>query len=136
MKVNPYLNFNGTCKQAFELYAQVLGGEIVMMQKHGESQVADHMPAELHDTILHARLVFGDNLLMGSDSPPQYYAKPQGLYVSLQLDGVEEAERIYAGLSEGAEISMPLQETFWAARFAMLTDRFGTPWMINCDLKA
>jgi PhnB protein len=136
MKTNPYLNFNGDCKEAMEFYAKVLGGEIIHMQSHANSPMADPSCAEQGDKIIHARLAFGDSILMASDSPPEYYSKPQGIFVSLHVDTVAEAERVYAGLSEGGSIMMPLGETFWAVRFAMFTDRFGTPWMINCEKSA
>lgn len=135
MQINPYINFAGTCREAFELYKEVFGGEIVMMQTFGESPVAEHVPAETRDMIIHARLEFGGNVLMGSDAPPDRYEKPAGYYVSLQTDSPEEADRIYKVLSEGGTVEMELQPTFWAARFGMFTDRFGTPWMLNCDQK-
>lgn len=135
MTATPYLNFDGNCREAIELYADVLGGEIIMMQTHGESPIADETPPEQHDKILHARLEAGDVLLMASDAPPGYYSKPQGLFVSLNPDTVEDAERIYAALSKGGHVFMKLEETFWAERFAMFADRFGTPWMINAGEK-
>ena len=133
MTLNPYLTFKGQCKEAFELYAQVLSGEIVMMMPHRGTPAAEHVGEEGLDWILHARLEFNGQTLMGSDGPPEYYREPQGFYVSIQVDTPEQAERIFAALSEGGSIFMPLQETFWAVRFAMFTDRFGTPWMINCE---
>lgn len=133
MQLQPYLNFNGQCQEAFSFYAQCLGGTIVMMQTHGESPIAAQVPPEWHSRILHARLVVGDAVLMGSDSPPAYYAKPQGLYVSLQIDRVADADRIFSAFAEHGTVTMPLEKTFWAARFGMVVDRFGTPWMINCE---
>jgi PhnB protein len=133
MKVNPYLSFNGKCEEAFNLYKEVLGGELVAMMRFGESPMADQGTPELKDTIMHARLIFDGNVLMGSDSPPEYFQPPQGTYVSVSVDTTTEAERIYNGLLDGASIRMEIQETFWATRFAMLIDRFGTPWMINCE---
>jgi PhnB protein len=136
MQVNPYLNFNGNCKEAFELYAKVLGGKIEMMQTHGESPMADKVPPDWKDAIVHARLKIGDDVLMASDAPPQDYYKPQGLFVTLTVDKPAEADRIFNALSENGTIIMPIQETFWAARFAMFSDRFGTPWMVSCDKPA
>lgn len=134
MQVNPYLNFDGQCEEAFRFYEQVLGGKIEAMMTHGESPIAGEVPSEWHDRILHARLVVGDQVLMASDSPPEYYQKPQGLYVSLHVEDPAEAERIFRALAEGGTVTMPFQKTFWAAGgFGMLTDRFGTPWMINCE---
>ena len=136
MQVNPYLNFNGDCAEAFRFYERVLGGKIEMMMTHAESPMAEQTPPEQKDKIMHARLVIGDQVLMASDSPPGYYQKPQGLFVSLMVDTVEDAQRIYAALAENATVTLPLQKTFWAEQFAMLTDRFGTPWMIDCEAKA
>jgi len=136
MQLTPYLIFNGQCKEAFTFYEQCLGGKIVAMFAHKDTPVAEHVSAAAQDLIMHARLAVGDAVLMGSDSPPEMYEreeKPQGHYVSLHVDTPTEAERVYQALAEGAEVRMPLQETFWAQRFAMLVDRFGTPWMINCE---
>jgi PhnB protein len=89
-------------------------------------------PEGFKDKAMHATFVAGDLVLMGSDQPPQHYQKPQGVHISLQTDSVEEAERVFAELSEGGTITMPMGETFWAKRFGMFTDRFGIPWMIDC----
>lgn len=131
MKVNPYLNFPGTCREALEFYADVLDGEITaMMTAAGTPAEADVDPA----LIIHACLVVDGFKIMASDAPASMYVEPQGTYVLLGVDGVEEAERIYAAFEEGAKsIEMPIQETFWAHRFAMITDRYGTPWMISHD---
>ena len=91
------------------------------------------MPAEWHDKILHARLQIGDDVLMASDAPPGRRDKMQGFSVTLNIKEPAEAERIFAAFAEGAKVTMPLAETFWAQKFGMLTDRFGTPWMINCE---
>ena len=137
MQIHPYLNFDGQCREAFTFYQQCLGGTIEMMQTHGESPIAGDVPPEWHDRILHARLTVGAAVLMGSDSPPEYYAQPQGLYVSLQVDDPADADRIFRTLAEGGAVTMPFEKTFWAAGgFGMLVDRFGTPWMVNCDRAA
>lgn len=135
MKFTPYLNFNGQCAEAFRFYEQVLGGKLEMTT-HGESPIAGEVPPEWHDRIMHARLVIGDQVLMGSDSPPEYFQKPQGLYVSIQIDDTEKGERIFNALAEGGTVTMPFAKTFWAAGFGMVTDRFGTPWMVNCERAA
>lgn len=134
-RINPYLNFPGTCKQAVEHYAKVLGGTIEMMQTNGESPMKDQMPPERHNDVIHARLRIGDDVIMASDAPPQYFEKQQGLWVSFQADSVEHGEKIWAGLAEGGEVRMPFAETFWAPRFGMVIDRFGTPWMVNVEHK-
>jgi PhnB protein len=136
MQSNTYLNFNGQCKAAFDFYAQCLGGKISGIMTYGESPMAEQTSAEQRDKIIHVQLNVGDMVLMGSDAPPEYFEKPQGFNVNLQFDDVTEAERIFSALSENGTVKMPIQETFWSARFGMLVDRFGTPWMINCNLPA
>jgi PhnB protein len=132
MKLNPYLHFNGDCEQAFKFYEKCLGGKLTM-KRHRGSPAEAQCPPEWLDKILHARLVVGNETVMGSDAPPQYQLKPQGFCVSIGVDDPVEAERIYSALSENGTIRMPLQETFWARRFGMFIDQFGTPWMVNCE---
>jgi PhnB protein len=131
---HPYLNFNGQCREAFALYERCLGGKIEMMMTHGESPIAADVPSDWHDRILHARLVAGDVVLLASDSPPEMYEAPQGIHVSLLVDDPSEAARIFETLAAGGTVTMPFEKTFWAAGgFGMLVDRFGTPWMVNCE---
>lgn len=132
MRVTPYLNFDGNCAEAFAFYADLLGGTVDAMTHEG-TPMADELPPEWHGRIMHACLKAGDVELMASDSPPGRHQAAQGSYVSLHVDGVADAERIYAALAEGGAVQMPLEKTFWAARFGMVVDRFGTPWMINCE---
>jgi PhnB protein len=136
MQLNPYLTFNGQCEAAFKFYEKVLGGKIEAMMTFGGSPMEDRAPAEWRDKIMHARLTVGANVLMGSDAPPDRYEPMKGITVSIGVDDPAEAERIFHALAEGATVQMPIQQTFWAARFGMLTDRFGTPWMINCEQRA
>ncbi len=136
MKLNTYLSFNDECEAAFKFYEQCLGGKIDSMMTYGDSPMAEQTPPEKLDKIMHVSLIVGDTVLMGSDAPPQMFEKPQGFSVSLVFDDAVEAERIFNALAENGTVQMPLQETFWAARFGMVVDRFGTPWMINCDLPA
>src|SRR5450755_2404635 len=136
MQLNPYLNFNGNCEAALKFYEKCLGGKIAFKTTYGESPMAKETPKERLNHILHARLMVGDNVLMVSDCPPDRYDEPKGISVSLNIDTPKEAERIFAALSEKATVCMPIQETFWAQRFGMLTDQFGIPWMINCEKKS
>ncbi|MDA8092784.1 MAG: VOC family protein [Betaproteobacteria bacterium] len=131
MKFNPYLFFNGECRAAFEFYRDVFSGRIAMMMTAGESPMKDQIPPDQRDTIMHVRLEVGEQVLMGSDAPPERWQKPQGLAVTINVDDPVEAERLFARLSEDGSIGMPIQETFYAQRFGMCIDRFGTPWMIN-----
>jgi len=132
MRINPYLTFNGQCEEAFKFYEKCLSGTIAMMIPYANSPMAAEMAADWHYKIMHVTLALGDQVLQGADSTPGSYQKPQGFSVTLHLDATAEAERIFAGLSENGTVQFPLQETFWALRFGMLVDRFGTPWMINC----
>ena len=132
MKINPYLNFDGQCAEAFRFYARVLGGTLEM-RTFGDSPMAGEAPPEMRDRVVHVRLEVGDQVLMGSDSPPEHFQKPQGLWISLQIDRVADAERVFHALAEGGAVAMPFEKTFWATRFGMVTDRFGTPWMVNCN---
>lgn len=136
MKLNTYLSFNDECEAAFKFYEQCLGGKIESMMTYGDSPMAEQTPPEKLDKIMHVSLIVGDTVLMGSDAPPNYFEKPQGFSVSLVFTDPDEAERIFNALAENGTVKMPIQETFWSPRFGMLTDRFGTPWMINCDLPA
>jgi PhnB protein len=136
MELSPYLFFNGQCEAAFKFYENTLGGKIVAMMPHEGSPAAGQVPSEWRNKILHARLVVGDQALMGSDAPPDRYEKPQGFSVSIGIKDPAQADRIFHALAEKGTVHMPIQETFWAARFGMLVDQFGTPWMINCEKAA
>ena len=133
MQLNPYLFFTGNCKEAFSFYEKVLGGKILAMMTHKETPAAEHTKPEWQDKIIHARMTFGDQMLMASDAPPEHHRPMQGFSVSLTVPEPAEADRIFKAFSEGGQVTMPIQETFWAHRFGMLVDRFGTPWMINCE---
>ena len=140
MQLNPYLSFNGQCEAAFKFYEKVLGGKIeAMMPYEGSpegSPMAQQVPPERLSKIMHARLRIGDEMLMGSDSPPDHYEQMQGFSVTLGIDDPREAERVFHALSENGTMQTPIQKTFWAVRFGMLVDQFGTPWMINCEQAA
>ncbi len=134
MQINPYLFFTGQCEEAFKFYEKLLGGKIEAMLTHEGTPAENGVPPEWRRKILHARMTIGGHVLMASDAPPGRQQKPQGFSVSISVDDPTEAERIYKELAEGAvAVTMPIQETFWAKRFGMLTDRFGIPWMINCE---
>jgi PhnB protein len=132
MHVVPYLNFDGTCREAFEFYHQVLGGDPPEMVTIDDMPM-DNAGDDWKDRILHARLEFSGQVIMGSDTPPGGYSTPQGISVSLQLSDVPEGEQIFTTLSEGGTIQMPWEQQPWGAMFGMVTDRYGIPWMINCE---
>lgn len=136
MQLNPYLTFNGRCEAAFKFYEKVLGGKIEAMMTYGSSPMAEQTSPEWRNKVMHARLSFGDKMLMASDAPPDRYEAMKGIMVTLGIDDPGEAERIFRSLSENGTIQMPIQETFWALRFGMLVDQFGTPWMVNCEKPA
>lgn len=130
MKLNAYLNYGGNCKEAFRFYEQHLGGKITAMMSHADTPALNQVPPRLKDTIVYARMSIGETEIMGNDVPPERFQPIRSVYLSLAVTSNEEAERIYALLSDGGEIFMPMQETFFAHRFAMLRDKFGTSWMI------
>src|SRR6202035_3526504 len=119
------------CAEAFRFYEKHLGGRILMMMTHGENPGPSDIPPEWKNAVLYANMSIGGTNLMGSDVPPDRFAPMRSAYLSLTVDSTEEAERIHALLSDGGEIFMPMQETFFAFRFSMLRDKFGTSWMIS-----
>lgn len=133
MRVSPYVMFNGKCREALKFYEQLLGAKILFSMTFGESPAKEQMPPETYDLIIHATLSIGDQLLMASDAPPDRYEAPRGVYISLHLNDIAEGERIFKALSDGGKVQMPFEKTFWAERFGMCVDRFGVPWMVNCE---
>jgi len=128
MKLDVYLNYAGNCRQAFRFYEEHLGGNITMMMTHGQGPNAANLPAEQKEAILHARIEIGNTVVMGADIPN---SEPmRSAYLTLTVDSENEAERLYTVLSEDGQIFMKMEKTFFANRFAMLRDRFGTSWML------
>ena len=136
MKLNPYLSFNGQCEEAFKLYEQCLNGKITFIMTYGDSPMKEQAPPGWDKQIMHVTLALGDQVIQGSDVPPEQYRKPQGISLSLNLKDAAEADRIFETLSRDGVVQMPLQETFWALRFGMVVDQFGIPWLINCEKPA
>lgn len=135
MRINPYLNFAGQCREAFTLYQSVFGGELGMTA-HKDTPSAQHVPADMQDKIMHAILRIGDAVIMGSDAPMATANDFAGTYIAVHLTTPEEADRAFAALKDGGTVEMDLAETFWARRFGMLRDRFGVKWMFNVDKPA
>jgi PhnB protein len=133
MQLNAYLMFSGQCEEAFKFYERCLGAKIAVMMTYGESPAAKQTAPDRQKQVLHARLMVGDQVLMGSDAPPDRFKAPQGFFVSVSVQEPGEADRVFEALSERGNVVMPIQETFWARRFGMVVDRFGTPWMVNCE---
>ena len=130
MQLHTYLNFGGNCEQAFQFYQEHLGGNITMLMRHGEAPGPSQTGPEWKDKVLHARMNLGGTELLGADIPPDRFQPMRSAYLTLTLSSVEEAERVHGLLADGGEIFMKMEETFFAARFSMLRDRFGTSWMI------
>lgn len=125
--INGYLMFNGNCREAMEFYKDCFAGEL---------QISNYMEERTKDLVMHARLTQGGGLLMGSDADPERGVVAVGgnVRLAIECDGVEELDRIFAALSAGGEVTMPVQDTFWGARFGMLKDRYEVQWMLNHDL--
>src|SRR3954451_6646190 len=128
----PYLTFNGDCEQAVKHYTEVLGAKVDMMMRNSEAPPDMPCAPEQKNKIMHVRFSIGNDVLMASDAPPDYFRTPQGISVSLQIADPNEAERKFSALLAGGSITMPFGATFWAKGFGMGVDRFGIPWMINC----
>ena len=133
MIINPYLTFNGTCAEAFERYAEIFGAQITFMQKFSDAPMGESMPAGSADRVMHARIEFENAVLMASDAHTPGEVVYSGISVQMSIATVGEAKRVFDALAEGGEIGMPFGSTFWSAGFGSLTDRFGIPWLINCD---
>lgn len=135
MKVSPGLYFNGQCEEAFRTYERVLAGKITAIFNYGDSPMAAKYP-EMAKKVMHARLNIGDQMILGSDAPPEYFKPAQGSSICIETESVDDAERIFKELADGGTVTMPIQETFWAKRYGQLIDQFGTPWMINVSQPA
>ena len=128
MRMNAYVNFSGSCAEAFRYYEKHLGGKVGMIMTHGQSQEASRVGLEWKDKVLHARITIGDTELMAADIPN---AEPmRSAYLTLRTENDAEAERVFSALADGGQVLMPMVETFFASRFGQARDRFGINWMI------
>jgi PhnB protein len=130
MKLSTYLNYGGNCEEALRFYEKHLGARIETLRHYGDMPGATNIPHGQENYVMHAHVVLGGSVVLASDVPPDKFQPMRSVYLTLELDSVEEVDRIAALLNEGAEIFMPLQKTFYANRFTMLRDRFGTSWML------
>jgi PhnB protein len=130
MKLNPYLNFGGNCAEAFQFYEKQLGGKITMMMRFSDQPDPKNIPKGMENGVLYVNMQLAGSEVMGSDVAADRFQPMRSVYLSLSLDSDAEAERVYALLKDGGEIFMPMAETFFASRFGMVRDRFGTSWMI------
>jgi PhnB protein len=138
LAANPYLNFNGTTEEAFNLYKKVFGGEFAMVQRFKDTPEAGQVPADLGDKIMHIALPLGkNNMLMGTDAMEGLGQKAPSMgnnfYITISTESKEEADRIFKGLSDGGKVEMPMNDTFWGAYFGMLKDKYDVQWMISYD---
>jgi PhnB protein len=130
--LDSYLFFNGNCAQAMHFYERALGCKLEMMMTYGESPQPEHCPAGSADRIMHSRLVIDGRALMASDVPKGDAHKGiNGFALSLFYPTADEARRVFKTLADGGTVTMPMEKTFWAEAFGMLTDQFGTPWMVG-----
>ena len=133
MDVSPYLDFNGECEVAFTFYAECFGATLGPIFRYAGTPLADQVPANWQQKVMHASLMLGDRTVMGADAAPDRYEAPKGFSLSVQLTDIAEAERIFRRLATKGTIRTPLERTFWAARFGVVLDQFGILWLINCD---
>ena len=136
--INSYLNFNGNTEEVFSFYKSVFGGEYAMVMRYKDAPQENQMGEKDGEKIMHMALPVGQHtVLMGSDWPEAYGKPIEGSNVSLSIsaDSKEEADKIFNGLAEGGQVTMPMENTFWGSYFGMLKDRFGFNWMISYDEK-
>jgi PhnB protein len=133
VSLNPHLSFDAQCDEAFKFYERVLGGKITFKMTWGEMPGNEQFPKETHHLIMHVSMSINNQTLMGADSPPGHYQRPQGIHISLQFKDKSQGEKTFKALSEEGTVQMPFQQTFWSPGFGMCADRFGIPWMINCE---
>ncbi len=130
MKLHTYLNYGGNCAEAFRFYEQHLGAKILMLMTYDQSPDQNNIKPEQAKDVLYSRITIGETDIMGSDVAADRFQPMRSVYLSLSVDSAVEAERVYALLSDGGQVFMPMQETFFATRFAQLRDKFGTSWMV------
>lgn len=133
MQLHPYLTFNGQCEEAFQFYQRALGAKVEMLLLHEGTPAEAHVPTDWRKKVMHGRINLNGQTVMASDAPPTRYEQPRGFSINLSYQDPAEAERAFQALAEGGQVQMPIQETFWAVRFGMVADRFGIPWMVNCE---
>ena len=133
MQINAYLSFKGQCEEAFRCYERTFGGQLGTIFRYAGSPMADQVPADWQDKVMHTTLTLDGQVLMGGDVAPDRYEVPKGFSLSIQIKSAADAERIFHELARDGDVVVPLEKTFWAERFGMLVDRFGIPWLINCE---
>ena len=137
MTLNTYLHFNGNCREAFEFYRSVFGGEFTFIDTFANGPDDFEVPEEELDNIMHVSLPIGSSVLMGSDTPSSFGPANMGnnFSISCLTQSREETDELFAGISEGGTVTCPLADMFWGAYFGSCTDRFGINWQFNCEHK-
>ena len=133
MELSPYLMFKGNCEEALKFYEATFGAKIEDIHRYAGSPAEEHAPPDWGDKVMHARVIVGNTVMMASDAAPEHYSAPQGISIALGLNDTAKGEEIFSKLSEDGTVQMPFQSTFWAKGFGMCIDRFGIPWMVNCE---
>jgi len=133
MKANTYIFFDGNCREAFAFYEKLGIGTVQDLMANKDAPEGQQYDPARADNIMHGSLRIGDVLLMASDMPKDWYKKPEGYNIHLAASDIPEAEKLFAALSEGGTVQMPLEKTFWAERFGAVVDRFNIPWMVSVD---
>ena len=135
MELSAYVSFKGDCEAAFEFYAEVLGAKPGLLFRYADSPMADVVPLGWENKIMHGSVTVGRHLLEGADVPPDRYEEPKGFSLSVNARSADEAETLFVRLADGGRVVYPMAKTFWSERFGMVVDRFGIPWMINCETR-
>jgi PhnB protein len=134
MGLSAYVSFKGDCEAAFKFYEESLGGKPGLLFRYGDSPMADAVPEGWDTKIMHGSVRIGGHLLEGADVPPERYEEPKGFSLSLNVPTAREAERLFEQLANGGRVLYAIEKTFWSERFGMVIDRYGIPWMINCEI--
>ena len=133
MELNAYVSFKGDCEEAFKCYEEILGAKPGLVFRYADSPIADVVPDGWETKVMHGSVTIGGQRLEGADVPPERYEAPKGFSLSINVPTPGEAERLFERLAEEGRVVYPIEKTFWSERFGMIVDRFGVPWMINCE---
>lgn len=134
MDLSAYVSFKGDCEAAFEFYEKILGATRGLVFRYADTPMVDAIPAGWETRIMHGSIKIAGRLLEGADVPPESYEAPKGFALTVNLPTPEEAERIFEALAVEGRVQYPIAKTFWSERFGMVIDRFGIPWMVNCEV--
>ncbi len=135
MELNTYVSFKGDCEVAFKFYEDTLGAKPGLIFRYADSPMADVVPPGWETKIMHGSVKIGGCLLEAADVPPERYEEPKGFSLSLNVPTAGEAEKLFKKLADGGRVVYAMEKTFWSERFGMVVDRFGIPWMINCEAR-